>query len=254
MEGNTLSLHEYNFWQLQRNGAVRRARESHIHLLPPSASMNDVDVGARAHLGLGLGLGLSLGGSMPDLKEAYTLAERKNGSGGGSGSGLSPLLRSTPSPDYELHGSVVRDIIRARREERRARLQQRCRTPTAEATLAVPSASANRNITPLRRTSESSIKPDSPRSVTSSEFSSCVSPLMEDLMLEVTDAIESSGPEGAMVPSRMNAAFDMDDMFRLIEEARREYEALGETNEHQWRGDITYEQPRWMREECWGRV
>ncbi|KAK1674435.1 hypothetical protein BDP55DRAFT_186757 [Colletotrichum godetiae] len=182
--------------------------------------------------------------------------------------GRKDCYRGSPAAaDCEFHGNAVRDIIRSRRDQRRARLQQRCRahsgsidmTPAA----ATASTSTSRNVTPLRRQpsqSSSISKPDSPLSFTSSEFSAdfspCVSPLMEDLMLEVTDAIESSGqtPELlGMPPRRTTSAFNMDDIFRMIDEAQREYESLGESpvTPIRSRNEIP-RQPRWSWESLLG--
>ncbi|GKT46920.1 uncharacterized protein ColSpa_07101 [Colletotrichum spaethianum] len=168
--------------------------------------------------------------------------------------------------EHELHGNVVRDIIKKRRDQRRARLQQRCRTHSNDATPTTP-ASTSRSVTPLKRQpSQSSSKADSPFSSTSSEFSSelsseysseyssdfspCVSPLMEDLMLEIKDAIQSSGthPEPGLSPRRTASAFDMDDIFELIEEAQREYESLSDESPAPQRRDEPPRPPRWSWE------
>ncbi|KXH33753.1 hypothetical protein CSAL01_00484 [Colletotrichum salicis] len=184
--------------------------------------------------------------------------------------GRKDCYRGSPAAaDCEFHGNAVRDIIRSRRDHRRARLQQRCRTHSIGSgsdmipTAATASASSSRNVTPLRRQpsqSSSISKPDSPLSFTSSEFSAdfspCVSPLMEDLMMEVTDAIESSGqtPEFlGMPPRRTTSAFNMDDIFRMIDEAQREYESLGESpvTPVRSRNEIP-RQPRWSWESLLG--
>ncbi|OHE97661.1 hypothetical protein CORC01_07076 [Colletotrichum orchidophilum] len=174
--------------------------------------------------------------------------------------GRKDCFRGSPAAaDCEFHGNAVRDIIRTRRDQRRARLQQRCRTHSTDVT-PTASASTSRNVTPLKRQpSQSSSKPDSPLSFTSSEFSAdfspIVSPLMEDLMLEVTDAIESSGlpPELAMPPRRTTSAINMDDIFRMIDEAQREYESLGESpvTQARPRNEMTRE-PRWSWESLLG--
>ncbi|KAK2047474.1 hypothetical protein LZ31DRAFT_592368 [Colletotrichum somersetense] len=166
--------------------------------------------------------------------------------------------RGSAGAEHELHGNIVRDIIKKRRDQRRARLQQqRCRTHSNDATPTNPTP-ASRSVTPLKRQpSQSSSKPDSPRSCTSSDFSSeyssdfspCVSPLMEDLMLEIKDAIQSSGthPEHGAPPKRPASAFDMGDIFELIEEAQREYESLsGKSHAAQRRDEPR--QPRWSWE------
>ncbi|WQF81685.1 hypothetical protein CDEST_06699 [Colletotrichum destructivum] len=169
--------------------------------------------------------------------------------------------------DHELHVNLVRDIIRTRRDQRRARLQQRCRTQSNDTTpTPTPPPPTSRSVTPLKRQPShgSSNKPDSPLSFASSEFSSeyssdfspCVSPLMEDLMLEIKDAIQSSdpGPELGASPKRTPSAFDMDDIFRLIEEAQREYESLSGESEAPaaQRNDEPHRQPRWSWESLLG--
>ncbi|OHW99879.1 hypothetical protein CSPAE12_01453 [Colletotrichum incanum] len=175
--------------------------------------------------------------------------------------------RGTPAAgmENELHGNLVRDIIKTRRDQRRARLQQRCRTHSNDATPTTP-APTSRSVTPLKRQpSQSSSKLDSPLSSTSSEYSSdysldfspCVSPLMEDLMLEIKDAIQSSGthPEPGASPKRTASAFDMDDIFKLIEEAQREYESLSsELPAAQQRDEPPRQpqQPRWSWESLLG--
>ncbi|KAK1986669.1 hypothetical protein LZ30DRAFT_778141 [Colletotrichum cereale] len=160
--------------------------------------------------------------------------------------------------EQEIHGNIVRDIIKKRRDQRRARLQQRCRTHSNETTPTKPTP-ASRSVTPLRRQpSQSSSKPDSPRSCTSSDFSSeyssdfppCVSPLMEDLMLEIKDAIQGSGthPEPGVPLKRTPSAFDMGDIFELIEEAQREYESLSGESPAAQRRDEAPRPPRWSWE------
>ncbi|EFQ30068.1 hypothetical protein CGRA01v4_01037 [Colletotrichum graminicola] len=163
--------------------------------------------------------------------------------------------------EHELHRSIVRDIIKKRRDQRRARLQQqqqRCRTHSNDTTPTKPTP-PSRSVTPLRRQpSQSSSKPDSPRSCASSDFSSeyssdfspCVSPLMEDLMLEIKDAIQSSGthPEHGASPKRSASAFDMGDIFELIEEAQREYESLSRESPAAQRRIEPPRQPRWSWE------
>ncbi|KAJ0286174.1 hypothetical protein Brms1b_002301 [Colletotrichum noveboracense] len=189
--------------------------------------------------------------SMPNLRVTHADALAQ-------GCDRKDCFHDAASPDCELHGNLVRDIIRSRREERRARLQQRCRTQSSEAlamSAAAAAVSATRNVTPLRRQlSQSSTKSESPRSTISSDFSPCVSPLMEDLMLEVTDAIESSGTprEVTMLPQR-RTAYDMDEIYRLIDEAQREYECLAQPPIANARFDATA-QPGWMREDCWGSL
>ncbi|UQC74516.1 uncharacterized protein CLUP02_01167 [Colletotrichum lupini] len=184
--------------------------------------------------------------------------------------GRKDCYRGSPAAaDCEFHGNAVRDIIRSRRDQRRARLQQRCRTHGCSIDMTPTAATAStsttsRSVTPLKRqpSQSSSInsKPDSPLSFTSSDFSAdfspCVSPLMEDLMLEVTDAIESSGhtPERlAMSPRRTTSAFNMDDIFRMIDEAQREYESLSDApvTPARSRNEIPRE-PRWSWESLLG--
>ncbi|KAK1997639.1 hypothetical protein LX36DRAFT_62984 [Colletotrichum falcatum] len=170
----------------------------------------------------------------------------------------------TAEPEHELHGSIVRDIIKKRRDQRRARLQQqqqqRCRTHSNDTTPTKPTP-ASRSVTPLRRqSSQSSSKPDSPRSCVSSDFSSdfsseyspdispCVSPLMEDLMLEIKDAIQSSSTHPEHGASPKGSAFDMGDIFELIEEAQREYESLSGESPAAPRRDEQPRQQRWSWE------
>ncbi|KAF6834364.1 hypothetical protein CPLU01_05000 [Colletotrichum plurivorum] len=201
----------------------------------------------------GVGIGISGAGlrpgPMPSLRTTHPDAFAH-------GCGRKDCLRGAASPDCELHGNIVRDIIRSRREERRARLQQRCRAQSNEGmamAAAAAAAAASRSVTPLRRQLSQSSKPESPRSI-ASEFSPCVSPLMEDLMLEITDAIESSEttPQVTNPLQRPTSTFDMDmdDIYRLIDEAQREYESLGEPPVAQVRREVPVE-PRWMREDCW---
>ncbi|KAK2018841.1 hypothetical protein LZ32DRAFT_643448 [Colletotrichum eremochloae] len=166
----------------------------------------------------------------------------------------------TAGTEHELHANIVRDIIKKRRDQRRARLQQqqRCRTHSNETTPTKPTP-ASRSVTPLRRQpSQSSSKPDSPRSCTSSDFSSeyssdfspCVSPLIEDLMLEIKDAIQSSGThsEHGASPKRSPSVFDMGDIFELIEEAQREYESLSGDSSAAQRRDEPPRKQRWSWE------
>ncbi|KAH9239647.1 hypothetical protein K456DRAFT_961556 [Colletotrichum gloeosporioides 23] len=172
--------------------------------------------------------------SMPNLRVTHADALAQ-------GCDRKDCFHDAASPDCELHGNL-----------------QRCRTQSSEAlamSAAAAAVSATRNVTPLRRQlSQSSTKSESPRSTISSDFSPCVSPLMEDLMLEVTDAIESSGTprEVTMLPQR-RTAYDMDEIYRLIDEAQREYECLAQPPIANARFDATA-QPGWMREDCWGSL
>ncbi|KAL0940960.1 uncharacterized protein CTRU02_203724 [Colletotrichum truncatum] len=189
---------------------------------------------------------------MPNLRPAYPDAFLR-------GCSRKDCFRSSASPDCEFHCKLVRDIIRSRREGRRARLQQRCRAQSGETVVmaaAAAAVSASRNVTPLRRQLSQSSKPDSPSSTTSSEFSPCVSPLMEDLLLEVTDAIESSGadPYIAMAPQRPPSVFDMHGLFeliKLIEEAQRDYEGLVEPPAARERFNLAFD-PSWNGDDCFG--
>ncbi|WYZ37286.1 hypothetical protein EsH8_II_000792 [Colletotrichum jinshuiense] len=173
--------------------------------------------------------------------------------------GRKGCFRGSAAPDCEFHGNIVRDIIRMRRDQRRARLQQRSRSHSdAMPTTATASASTSRNVTPLKRQSSQSSKLDSPNSCTSSEFSSdispCVSPLMEDLMLEVEDAIDDSNgmrPELTGSPKRKTSAFNMDEIFKLIDEAQKEYESLSASpSTARGRNDFA-RGARWVREDSW---
>lgn len=74
-------------------------------------------------------------------------------------------------------------------------------------------------------------------------------------MLEVTDAIESSGqtPELlAMSPRRTTSAFNMDDIFRMIDEAQREYESLSDAPVTPARRNEIPREPRWSWESLLG--
>ncbi|KAF9877778.1 hypothetical protein CkaCkLH20_04913 [Colletotrichum karsti] len=197
--------------------------------------------------------------SLPNLKAApLTTADA---SAFAHGCGRKDCFHDATSADCELHSTIVRDIIRSRREERRARLQQRHRTQSssdeaAAMAAAAAAVSASRSVTPLTRHLSQSSKPDtSPRSTMSFDMSPCVSPLMEDLLLEVTDAIESSGlPPQVTMGSQSGSGFEMDDIFRLIEEAQREYGSLTEPLAAASTRFNVAAEPGWMREDCWGTV
>ncbi|OLN92072.1 hypothetical protein CCHL11_01543 [Colletotrichum chlorophyti] len=178
-------------------------------------------------------------GPMPNLQtmhpEAFT-----------HGCSRKDCFHEASGADCEFHSNLVRDIIKTRRDHRRARLQQRCRTPN-DMTTAVVSAPTSRSVTPLRRQTSQSSKPGSPQSFASSDFSPCVSPLMEDLMIEVEDAIDSNGtpPEPTIIPERTTSMFNLDDIFKLIDEAQREYESLGESQGGQGRTRMAHDRFSW---------